>query len=399
MGCGPDDQTRQGNLIKGVPSDATAGLDVDLDVLHKDFRDDDVDPSTHAVEHLNKWRGLSGQPEVRENSLLKIAAQNHADYLAAHPEALSPGADPHLESPDSPLFTGLKVQQRVEAVGYDGKSLGENIARRATSEAALQSWLETLYSRLPLMDTSLEEIGVGEAGPLHDRVYVLVAGTQAGLTTNTTTIRTFPPDGAEDIMPQWNGNELPQPKPPPDGYPSGPVISLHTGEIPFDGVAATLRNPAGQKVSSTSFTVANDPNLLPGVAAIIAHEPLLPNAPYSVSWTGSINGDEFTIDHSFHTASNTCQPTEQDCGHGRACYIQQGKDTCLWVGPLSEGEPCLFINDCSSGLGCYGLDNTQLCRRYCVLDGPSNCDTTCSGQYSVLDDEANTGFCWNLSKD
>ena len=224
--------------------------------------------------------------ELRESALLTLAAQNHADYLLAHPESLAPGQDPHLQSPDSPLFTGLKVQQRVEAVGYEGKSLGENIARRATAESALQSWLETLYSRLPLMDPALEEIGIGEAGSIHERVYVLVAGTMADEAPVELSIRTYPPNGTDEIMADWNGNELPQPKPPPDGYPSGPVISIHTGDTPFDGISGILRNSDGQTVPCTAFSLANDPNLPAGVAAIIPHQPLTPDSPTPFPGTG-----------------------------------------------------------------------------------------------------------------
>lgn len=399
-GCGPDEETRQGTLGTGALSDAEEPADIPQDSTpNQDVGEDKKWPIQRVLNHLNPLRETGEMSELRESALLTLAAQNHADYLLAHPESFAPGQDPHLQSPDSPLFTGLKVQQRVEAVGYEGKSLGENIARRATAESALQSWLETLYSRLPLMDPALEEIGIGEAGSIHERVYVLVAGTTADEASVDLSIRTYPPSGADEIMADWNGNELPQPKPPPDGYPSGPVISLHTGDTPFDGMSGILRNSDGQTVPCTAFSLANDPNLPAGVAAIIPHQPLTPDSLYFVSWNGSISGTAFDTDHSFRTAPSSCRPTMHDCGHGRACYIQQGEDTCLWVGPLGEGDTCLYINDCAQGMGCYGLNNTQLCRRYCPVEGTKNCDTICSGQYSVLDDDANTGFCWNMSKE
>jgi len=393
VNCGPDESTQQGSLLTGETQDVVSSIE-----------DVDKDQTTHSreptvIDYLNTLRTGNNLPEILQDPLLTLAAQNHADYLFAHPEGLKPGQDPHLEDPEEALFTGIKVQQRVEYVGYEGKSLGENIALRPTAEAALQSWLETLYSRLPLMDLALEEIGLGQAGPLHERVFVLVAGTQSEPLTNDTSMRVYPAAGSQNITTNWSGNELPQPTPPPAGYPSGPVISLHTAGTPFDGVAGVLRSPEGQKVPCSGFTIETDPNLPQGVAAIIPHEPLEADSLYSVTWKGSISGTAFSKEHAFETGGNNCEPVSQDCGHGRACYIQQGKDICLWVGPLEEGEECLYINDCSRGFGCYGLGNSQLCRRYCALNGPINCQEVCSGQYSVLDDEANTGFCWNVTKD
>jgi uncharacterized protein YkwD len=389
--CGPNDPTKAGSLLsKDSLTDAGSTLDTQLK---------EVFTERSVTDYLNQFRSDAGQVPLTVDPLLTLAAQNHANYLLAHPKALEPGQDPHVEDTESPLFTGLKVQQRIEYVGYSGKSLGENIASRPTSEAALQSWLETLYSRLPLMDPLLEDIGIGQAGSLYERIFVLVAGTRFKSPRDTLRFRVYPDPDATNIAASWSGNELPQPKAPPLGYPSGPVLTLHAPDIPFDGVDGILRDPDGKKIPCSKLTRETDPKLPVGVAALIPHGPLESEGHYSISWVGSANGTQFSIDSSFHTRRVGCDPSEQDCGYGRACYIQQGKSSCLWVGPFGEGDDCLYMNDCSRGLGCYGIGDSQVCRRYCPIVAKVNCDEVCSGPYSTLDDQANTGFCWNENKE
>ena len=389
--CGPDDPTKAGSLLS-QDSTNDAGSTSDTQV-------EDVSTERTATDYLNQLRVSAGQPPLAVDPLLTLAAQNHADYLLAHPEGLGPGKDPHLEDSNSPLFTGIKVQQRITYVGYTGKSLGENIASRPTSEAALQSWLETLYSRLPLMDPLMEDIGIGQAGSIYERIFVLVAGTRFKSPPETLLFRLFPAPDSTNVDTSWSGNELPQPKAPPQGYPSGPVLTLHAPDIPFDGVDGILRGPDGKKVLCSKLTQEIDPNLPVNVAALIPHEPLENEGLYSLSWQGSANGTQFSIDSSFRTRRVGCDPSGQDCGYGRACYIQQGESICLWVGPLGEGDDCLYMNDCSRGSGCYGIDDAQVCRRYCPIVGQANCDEVCEGSYSALDDKANTGFCWNENKE
>ena len=409
--CGPQEVAQVGNLIDAKASDTNAEQDVGWETLSEldaGVPDGDIEPlprtpTERVLEHLNELRVTTGQPALRENPLLTQAAQNHAAYLLAHPEGLEAGQDPHLESPDSPLFTGLKVQQRVESLGYEGRSLGENIALRSTVESALQSWLETLYSRLPLMDLALDEVGLGVAGANDERVFVLVAGSLADPSApkpiSSKAMQVFPSEGLKKVRVEWNGNELPQPSAPPLGYPSGPVISLHSAEVPFEEVAGVLEDETGKTLEVTSFSLASDSNLPPGVAAIIPHAPLAPNSTFNIRWSGTQSGTPFEKTHSFTTGPVVCNAIGQDCGYGRACYVQQGKGVCLWAGSGTENEFCQYVNDCASGFGCYGIHDEQRCRRYCAMSGAQNCDQVCLDQYSALDDQGDTGFCWSLNKE
>lgn len=337
---------------------------------------------------------LSPGAEVIEHNLLTLAAQNHADYLWSHWEELQKGADPHLETPDDVASTGETLAARLAFVGYQGKSLGENIAFRPTFEAAVQSWLESLYSRLPLLDPRMTHVGVGKAGPPGERVFVVILGRDPQSAMADATLQLFPADGSFWVQTSWNGNELPQPSAPPGGYPSGPVLSLHVGEQVLENIEATLQGPEGATVPASLFHQGNDSNLTGNIAALIPDQPLVPKTTYTLHWSANVAGSPLSIASTFDTANTSCSALAQNCGYGRACYIQGGQAACLWVGALESGASCAFMNDCSRGGGCYGVDDTPRCRSYCGGSGVLACEVQCTGGTTTLDDSDATRFCW-----
>jgi hypothetical protein len=85
----------------------------------------------------------------------------------------------------------------------------------------------------------------------------------------------------------------------------------------------------------------------------------------------------------------TCDPIEQDCGEGLACFWANNGFNCIFTTQdIPAGEPCGFINDCAAGLGCLTAEvlpscaGSACCSAWCQLGaGDQQCEvlpgTTC----------------------
>jgi uncharacterized protein YkwD len=375
----------------GEPDQGTVGLSPDT------HQDDGV--STHEIDEalvlVNAIREpLTGSVLIWSDPLTE-AAQNHADYLVLNGLTGSHQMVQHREEPGLPAFTGETIQERLKSVGFDGIAVGENIAIRPTVEAALQSWLESLYSRIALIRPEATHLGLGEASAGANRLVVMVIGShKATRKKDAGAPVMMPPEGQEQVSLQWDGNEVPQPTGPPEGYPSGPMISLHFAAGRVEVQSALLEDtlhevPRGAAV----LTAAKDPFLEERDVALLPYQPLAPNRTYRVTIHVEHEGSPSTQVWQFTTRPDPCDAVEQNCGYGRGCYIQGGQPTCLWVGPQSIGSACAYMNDCTRGSGCYQLDGENQCRRYCGRQGQDACATVCPIGSSLLNDELDIGFC------
>lgn len=71
----------------------------------------------------------------------------------------------------------------------------------------------------------------------------------------------------------------------------------------------------------------------------------------------------------------TCDPLEQGCGPGLACYWAINDFNCIFTTEdIPIGEPCGFINDCAPGLACLtaelvpGCGGSACCSAFCDLE-------------------------------
>lgn len=86
----------------------------------------------------------------------------------------------------------------------------------------------------------------------------------------------------------------------------------------------------------------------------------------------------------------TCNPLVDDCDEGQQCVPVNAEFRCVAQAeaPLGYGEPCMFINDCGSGLTCLDgavseCGDGACCTAFCNLsDGDPNpaCPAAASGQ-------------------
>lgn len=116
---------------------------------------------------LNDLRITTGAGPVTYNPRLDAAAQAHADDMVAR------NFFNHI-NPD-----GETEYDRIVATGYIPVNWGENLARTQPTEAdALVAWINSPEHNRLLRAQTVDEFGLGIAGPESNRRWVLVMATQ-----------------------------------------------------------------------------------------------------------------------------------------------------------------------------------------------------------------------------
>jgi hypothetical protein len=188
-------------------------------------------------------------------------------------------------------------------------------------------------------------------------------------------ITVFPPPGATDVPPAWDGNEVPQPPAPPQGYPSGPVITVQQHDRQLEiGEGYITEFGSDDRLSSTLLLYGQDPSLSKGTVGLIPHSPLAAQTTYTVTFTDKAG--EVVAEWPFTTGAAECDVTAQDCGRGQACYLLEGQPVCTWAGSASKGEACTHLNACGPGLTCF----RNRCQPYCDASASADPDISCKEQ-------------------
>lgn len=231
-------------------------------------------PQQAAAQTWEKLRAQMGLPPVVQHGALNQAAQNHADFYAAHKSQYDKTkTSPHDEVASfGSDFTGKGPGDRASAAGYANPAVFEVMAFTGSPSGAIAGWLETVYHRLPLLHPQTSEYGYGQAAGANKAE--VIDGVQTGPASDQAFVYPWP--GQTGVAQAWYGNEGPQPPSPPKGYPSGPVI---TARLP-SGSAVTahqLVDPQGAPVPHVWLDAKNDKWVAAFDAASVvlyAHQPL-----------------------------------------------------------------------------------------------------------------------------
>ncbi len=113
-----------------------------------------------SIELVNKSREKNKLPPLKPNAKLFAAARSHSLNMAKQ------GKMEHE-------LDGKKPSDRVKAVGYEYRKVGENIAAGEgwSLEAVHQAWLDSRLHRENMLDPSYTEIGVGIAKSAKGELY------------------------------------------------------------------------------------------------------------------------------------------------------------------------------------------------------------------------------------
>jgi len=259
-------------------------------------------PQVSALEDLNGLRAHVGAAPVTMDGAINAAASAHcAFYVQHHTQYQATNLSPHSEDPSFGAgFTGVSFADRMQAAGFTGPASTETMAFVASPKDAMQGWLATVYHRLPLLDPRTVAFGYGLAsGPVGcDTADWSARTAQAG-----DPVVIYPIDGQIDVPRAWNGLEGPQPPPPPEGFPSGSVISARL-DGPPKITSHALRDDKGNEVPHVFLDAQGDATLGQFDARTVvlyAHAPLAAKTTYHVELKGTAGPSALDLSWSFTT--------------------------------------------------------------------------------------------------
>lgn len=237
-----------------------------------------------ALEWVNGLRRAAGLRELAPSASLQAAASGHAAYLALHPERRDESA--HFQREGDRLYFGATTAGRARYFGYAGAaSEVVNFAQRA--EDAIDSWMETLYHRIPLIHPGMTEAGYGLDAGGQGPVNVMLTGPL----NETPGVALWPYPGQTGVPTGWDGAEVPDPfrlypgAARPVGYPISATFGGQVAALLLR--TGTLTGPEGD-VPVMLFHPGND-SLLQDTVALIPRAPLTPGATYSVRLAGEVD--------------------------------------------------------------------------------------------------------------
>ena len=341
----------------------------------------DEDRSSYSsLDWVNYYRARAGVDHVASNVRLNRAAQNHAQYVIDNQHLYGGrGMSMHDESYHVGTSTGAHFWERMQYAGYQGIPSREVIAHQTNPESAVAHWMETVYHRFPIISPCAAEIGYGYATAYQDMINVVDIGEKQECFDNSVAL--WPPDGAQDVSIDWDGLESPQPPQPPQGFPSGPVISMTTSRPLLRITYSNIIDLDSDEVSLPHIKVSaeNDRTMKDEASvAIYGFKPFQAGHRYQVTIHAA--GEDFTIEKTwkFQTRhATTCNLIEQDCPIGQACYIKGYKPMCAWKGTAAEGEVCVYQNDCVKGATCVNFT----CKAFCSRGSHTNSCDECPNGY------------------
>lgn len=267
-----------------------------------------------ALEQLNRFRNALGLPPADQDESLNAAAQAHAEYIVKNCDRYaSSGLSPHSEDPSWEGFTGTAPWDRMKHFGYTAPKMGEVIAFVADPLQAVTGWMDTLYHRLPLIDPATREIGYGLAVKgacpgQFSRVDVMDIGQDSNAPD---VVVLYPPPDARPVRSSFDGAESPQPPKPPNGYPSGYIITVQFGaRIGFKVLSHRLLEEGYREVPHIFLAPYSDPangitrdEYSDNWIALYAHSPLKKGTLYTVVIDLERGGKPMHLQWSFTTGT------------------------------------------------------------------------------------------------
>lgn len=258
-----------------------------------------------AFHWMNYRRAQSGLPAMQWQAQLEKAAAAHANYIALND---SYAAEGHDETPGKPGFTGATPVARIQAAGYVGNGVGENIAGANVGMGGAyftDNLIDAPYHRGSQLSTFTQAGGgasdLGSEG-VAQTAYVINFGAADAQAVQTKRLWAYPRPSQTDAYIDWIARETPNPVPDLEGQRVGYPITLHAAN--------------GQALSVGSFTLTDSRGVAVTTRQImgtgggpvpiwIPLAPLLQGMTYTATAAGSLNGQNFRVQWSFSTLRDT----------------------------------------------------------------------------------------------
>lgn len=185
-----------------------------------------------AFDYLNRERLRCGFGAVKQNPALDAATKNHALYTVANP-----GSDPHFETPGKTGFTGVQPVDRAVAQGYVNASsevieagvvpwmgfpLNNDGSYQSVNDYpyhAIRTDLSAPFHGMALLSAAVDmglafegKHSIADGYVIYEMAFWANLGRGAsfeGQQPAAPTVRTFPCEGTQDVLPALFGEWLP----------------------------------------------------------------------------------------------------------------------------------------------------------------------------------------------
>jgi hypothetical protein len=243
------------------------------------------DASEQALVRVNQYRKLTGLNDAINNRLLEAAAEAHAKYLAIH------NIMGHYESPGAKGFTGRTPWDRTKAKGYKHTGIYENVSYIGMPQGAVDSWVDSVYHRFPILLPGMTEAGYGKASNKNQSFDVMNYSVESP--GNGTIRYSIYPADSQFGVPIAFGGESPNPRPDRSelsGYPVTVTVQPWSSRGKIQVKEFYIEQENGQRVDSWVIHPGND-SVLTTSAACIPKERLQRYHTYRVFLRFSVPGD------------------------------------------------------------------------------------------------------------
>jgi len=249
-----------------------------------------------AFDRLNTLRTGIGLPCVAFSPNIATAATKHCEYYLQNETRDECVLNPHREVATCPGFVGERFTDRIKKFGFDGVGIYEVMAYVGDGAWSVDLWLNSVWHRVPLLSHEVASFGYGSSGFCDTIDFSRLETPEK----NTTFY--YPKPEQTNVPTEFDGNESPQPPPPPAGWPSGYPVSLHAPGVTIaehtivvDGIGLNIPH---------HFIAPGDPvagDLLRDEFFLYTHEPLRAMTRYRVQLKGQRGGKPVSFDWSFVT--------------------------------------------------------------------------------------------------
>ena len=227
---------------------------------------------------------------------LNKSAKNHCDYYAANSADMMCIADPHGEVASCMGYTGADLGTRMKAAGYTGRGSSEVMAFLNNPQGAIDTWVNSVWHRIPILDPWTAELGYGAAANCDTIDF------GQGMPMPDDTVVVYPYDGQTGVATEFDGSrEGPMPPAPTTGWPSGSPINVYAKMSTVTSHVLTLDGDT-KPIDHVWLTTKESQFLRNGVM-MYSNAPLTAMTKYRVHIVGTRAGTPVNLEWTFTTGA------------------------------------------------------------------------------------------------
>jgi uncharacterized protein YkwD len=258
-----------------------------------------------ALAAVNKLRVAAGSGCATLHMQIVQAATSHCAYYETNNKTNAMcTANPHAEVMGCTGFTGASPVDRMRAAGFmSNGGGGEVMAFLNNPEGAVQTWVDSVWHRIPILDPATNQLGYGASASCDTIDF------GPNQRSDAAKIVVYPYDGQTDVTTSFNGQyEGPMPPAPTTGWPSANPITLYAQKpmitehvLTVDGTTDPIEHVWLD--SSSTLLEASDKGFLRSSVFMYANKPFTPNTKYRVKMSGTYAGGTLMKEWTFTTGA------------------------------------------------------------------------------------------------